>query len=94
MANHKSAQKSHLLSLRNQQRNRSILSRIKTYIKHFEDVAVTSGYSEESRKAFSKAESEIMKGVTKGILHKNTAARKVSRFAKKLKALEATAVQA
>ncbi len=89
MANHKSAEKAHLKSLRNQERNKSILSRIKTYIKKFEDVAAISGYCDEVRLAFSKAESEIMKGVTKGVLHKNTAARKVSRFAKKLKALEA-----
>jgi small subunit ribosomal protein S20 len=90
MANHKSAQKAHLKSLRSQERNQSILSRIKTFIKKFEEIAGASGYSDETRQAFSKAESEIMKGVTKGVLHKNTAARKVSRFAKKLKALEAT----
>jgi small subunit ribosomal protein S20 len=88
MANHKSAIKAHKQSLKNRDRNQSILSRIKTYIKKFED-ALASGKSAEVAEAFRVTESEIMRGVSKGVLKKNTAARKVSRFAKKAKLLEA-----
>ena len=46
---------------------------------------------DEAQQAFRAAESEIMRAVTKGVIHKNTAARKVSRLAKRVKALEAGA---
>lgn len=88
MANHKSAVKAHKQSLKNRDRNISILSRIKTYIKKFEDT-LTSGKAAEAKEALRAAESEIMQGVSKGVFKKNTAARKVSRFTKKVKSLEA-----
>ena len=80
MANHKSAVKSHKKSLIKKERNSSILNQIKTFIKKLEEL-VKAG-SEEAPKVARKAESAIMKGVSKGVLKKNTAARKVSRISK------------
>lgn len=88
MANHKSAAKAHKQSLQNKTRNQSIMSRIKTFIKKMED-AIVSGKSAEAKEAFRTVESQITRGVSKGVFKKNTAARKVSRFSKKVKSLEA-----
>ena len=85
MANHKSAVKAHKKSLKNRTNNISILSRIKTFIKKVEE-AITSGKADEAKSAMRSAESEIMRGVTKGVLKQNTASRKVSRLVKKVKA--------
>lgn len=83
MANHKSAEKAHRRSLRNKARNQSILSRIKTAIKKFE--TALAGAAADIQSLFRSAESEITKGVSKGVMHKNTASRKVSRLTKKMK---------
>lgn len=85
MANHKSAIKAHKQSQKRNERNVSLLSRIKTFMKKLEQ-AITSGSKEEAQTAFKNAESQIMKGVSKGVIKKNTAARKVSRLSKKVKA--------
>jgi|JI10StandDraft_1071094.scaffolds.fasta_scaffold941562_2 small subunit ribosomal protein S20 len=87
MATHKSAVKAHRISLKNKDRNQSILSRIKTFIKKLEEM-LTSGDHTAAKTALQNAESEIMKGASKGALKKNTAARKVSRLTKKVKKLE------
>lgn len=84
MANHKSAQKAHELSLLRAARNKSILSRMKTFIKKLEAL-LTSGTPEQAREEFRTTESEIFKAVSKGVLHKNTAARKISKLSKKVK---------
>lgn len=85
MANHKSASKAHKQSLARKARNTSIISKIKTFIKKVEE-AITAGNKDEAKKAMVAAESAIMKGVTKKVLKKNTASRKVSRLSKKVKA--------
>lgn len=82
MANHKSAVKSHKKSVMKKEKNLSIMNRIKTFIKKVEQ-ALTSG--SDAVPAARKAESEIMKGVTKGVLNKKAASRKVSKIAKKVK---------
>ncbi|MCE2993468.1 MAG: 30S ribosomal protein S20 [Alphaproteobacteria bacterium] len=87
MANHKSAVKAHDKSLKNKARNQSILTKIKTFIKKVE-ACITGGSSVEAQSAMRNAESEIMRGVSKGALKKNSASRKVSRLTKKVKALE------
>jgi small subunit ribosomal protein S20 len=84
MATHKSALKAHRRSLKRRERNISVISRIKTFIKKFE-LSLGAEKSEDKTAAFRKAESEIMRGVSKGVLKKNTAARKVSKFARLLK---------
>jgi len=91
MANHKSALKAHRRSIKSAAKNSSIRSRVKTFSNKFE-AAVKTGNFENAVNAFKTAESEIMKSVTKGVLKLNTAARKVSRLAKKIKALEMKAV--
>jgi small subunit ribosomal protein S20 len=87
MANHKSAAKAHRRSLKRKVRNSGIKSRVKTFINQFKD---SLGHGlEKANMAFRTAESEIMKSVSKGVLHRKTASRKVSRLARSLKSLEA-----
>lgn len=66
--------------------NRNRISRIRSFVKKVE-VAVSSGDAAAAREALHQAEPEIMRGVTKGLLHRNTAARKVSRLSARVKAL-------
>lgn len=87
MANHKSAEKAHRQSLKRAAKNRSVKSRVKTFITHFR-TAIKTKNLEAATAAFRKAEAELMKSVTKGVLHLNTAARKVSRLCHTLKTLE------
>lgn len=66
--------------------NRARKSRIRTFERSIED-AITSGDKARAAEALKAAQPEIMRGVTKGVLHKNTAARKISRLNKRVKAL-------
>ena len=68
--------------------NKARRTRVRTFIRKFDD-AVSGGAKAAAEVAFKAVEPEIMRAVTKGVLHKNTASRKVSRLAKKLKALSA-----
>ena len=70
--------------------NKSRKSRIRTFVKKVE-LALESGNAAEAREALKAAQPELMRGVTKGVLHKKTASRKVSRLAKRVKDLSATA---
>ena len=88
MANHKSASKAHKQSVVRSVRNSAIKSRVKTFSGKV-DLAIKSGSLENAVQSFRTAESEIMKSVSKGVLKLNTAARKVSKLAKKVKSLEA-----
>ncbi len=63
-------------------------SRIRTFIKKVEN-ALESGDKAAATEAFKAAEPEIKRGVSKGVLHKNTASRKISRLAKRVNALGA-----
>lgn len=91
MAQHKSAIKAHKQSLKRVLRNRITKSKIKTYSKKVEEVIKTKNLS-EAIPALRKAESIIMKAVTKGVLKLNTAARKVSKLTHKVKAIEKDSV--
>ncbi|MBT5186310.1 MAG: 30S ribosomal protein S20 [Kordiimonadaceae bacterium] len=66
--------------------NKARRSRIRTYVKKVE-LAVEAGNADEAKVALRAAQPELMRGVTKGVLHKKTASRKVSRLAKRVKAL-------
>ena len=68
--------------------NRSRRSRVRTFLRRFED-AVKGGDATAARSAFVEAQSELMRAVSKGVVHKNTGSRKVSRLAAQLKKLEA-----
>ena len=64
--------------------NRARRSRVRTYLRRFEE-AVAAGDAAVAAGAFVEAQSELMRAVSKGVVHKNTGARKVSRLAAQLK---------
>ena len=86
MPNIKSAKKRVLVSKAENERNKAAKSLLKTNIKKFESAAA-SGAKEASAAAAKVAVATIDKSVGKGVLHKNTAARKKSRIAQKLNSL-------
>ena len=86
MANIKSAKKRVVVNEKKHERNKSIKSEVKTSIRRVED-AVSSNNKEEAGKALTNAISVITKASNKGILHKNNAARKISRLTKLVNAL-------
>ncbi len=88
LANIKSAKKRILVTQTKTQRNKSIKSRVKTSIKKVE-AAVAAKNAEEAASALQLAISEISKATSKGIYHKNNAARKVSRLTKAVNAISA-----
>lgn len=66
--------------------NKARRSRIRTFIRKVEE-AIASGDKAAAAAAFQAAQPEMMRGVTKGVLHKNTVARKLSRLASRVNAL-------
>jgi len=66
--------------------NKTRKSRIRTFLRKVEE-AIESGDKDAAVAAFRAAQPELMRGVTKGIFHKNTASRKVSRLASRVKAI-------
>lgn len=81
LANIKSAKKRILVTETKTARNKAIKSRVKTYVKKVE-TAVAENNKEAASAALLEAISEINKAASKGVYHKNTAARKVSRLTK------------
>lgn len=86
MAHHRSAKKRIRQTAKRTAVNRNRMSRVKTFVRKVED-ALASGNYDEARTAFSQAEPELRRGVGKGVLHLNTAARKISRLSRRVKAL-------
>ena len=80
MANIKSAKKRIVVNQTKAARNKAIRSRVKTAIKKV-DAAIAANDKVAAAEALRNATSEIEKAVTKGVYHKNTAARKISRLA-------------
>ena len=72
--------------------NKARRSRIRTYLRKVEE-AITSGDKEAATAALKAAQPELMRGVTKGVFHKNTASRKMSRLAARSKHWVNTAPQ-
>lgn len=68
--------------------NKANRSRMRTFVRKVEEAAA-AGDKDAANEAFKAAQPEIMKAVSRGILKKNTAARKVSRLAKRVKAASA-----
>lgn len=66
--------------------NKARRSRIRTYLRKVEE-AIASGDKEAAASALRAAQPELMRGVTKGVLHKNTVSRKMSRLSARVKAL-------
>lgn len=93
MANNKAAEKRILISERNRQRNVAVKSAVKTAVKKVLEVA-QAGNAEEAQQKLNNAYSLYDKAVTKGVLHKNTAARKKSRLTRNVnKQLSAKAAE-
>lgn len=86
MANHPSAEKRIRQTERRTAVNRARLSRIRTFIKKVEG-AIATGDKEAARSAYLAAQPEMQRGISKGVLHKNTVARKLSRLSARIKAL-------
>ena len=86
MAHHKSAEKRIRQTPKRTLRNRVRVSQIKTEVKKAE-AAIASGDKAAALAALRAAEPEMQRGVAKGVMHRNTVARKISRLTKRLKAL-------
>ena len=86
MANIKSAKKRILVIQTKTARNKSIKSKVKTYVKKVE-TAIAQGDKEAAASALVAATSEISKAASKGVSHKNTASRKISRLNKAVNAM-------
>ena len=80
MANIKSAKKRILTSSKKAEANKAVRTGVKSVIKNVR-TAVESGVKAAAQDALKKAEAAIDKAATKGVLHKNTAANKVSKLA-------------
>lgn len=86
MANHKSAEKRIRQTERRTAVNSARKSRIRTFIKKVER-AIAGGDKTVAAEAFKAAQPEMMRGVTKGVMHANTVSRKLSRLSARIKAL-------
>ena len=86
MANIESAKKRVRQSVLRTARNHSRIMRVRTFVRKVEE-AIRTGDKSVAQKALQIAQPEIMRGVSKGGLHFNTASRKVSRLASRINAL-------
>ena len=86
MANTSSAKKRVRRDVRKSAVNRDRRNRIRTFIKKVE-AAIQTGNKDAAKDALKSAEPEIMRGVTRGVVEKNTASRKISRLSRRIKAL-------
>ena len=68
--------------------NKARRSRIRTFLRKVEE-AIASGDQTKAQEALRAAQPELARGVTKGVLHKNTVARKMSRLSARVKAMAA-----
>ena len=86
MATHKSAEKRLRQTEKRTAINRSRMSRVRTFVKKVE-TAIESGDKDAAQAAFLVAQPELHRATTKGVMHKNTVARKLSRLATRINAL-------
>jgi small subunit ribosomal protein S20 len=88
MANTAQSKKRARQTIRRTEINKARRSRVRTHLRKVEE-SIAAGNAADARTALLVAESELMRAVTKGIVHKNTAARKVSRLTARVKAISA-----
>ncbi|MCX8509600.1 MAG: 30S ribosomal protein S20 [Rhodobacteraceae bacterium] len=86
MANTPQSKKRARQAERRQDVNKARRSRIRTFLRKVEE-AIASGNQEVAVSALKSAQPELARGITKGVLHKNTVARKMSRLAARVKAI-------
>lgn len=90
MANHKSAEKRARQTERRTVVNQNRKARIRTFVRKVEE-AIASGDKAAAEAAMRTAESEMARGASKGVFHRNTVARKTSRLSARVKAVGAPA---
>lgn len=88
MANNPGAKKAIRKIARRTEVNKARRSRLRTFVRKFEE-ALAAGDASAAGAAFAQAQSELMRAVGKGVVHRNTGSRKVSRLAAQLKKLQA-----
>ncbi|TMJ58483.1 MAG: 30S ribosomal protein S20 [Alphaproteobacteria bacterium] len=86
MASHKSAEKRIRQIVKRTAINRARISRVRTFVKKVE-AAIAAGNREAAQSALQVAQPELHRAITKGLLHKNTVSRKLSRLATRVNAL-------
>lgn len=86
MANTAQSKKRARQAVARQDVNKARRSRIRTFLRKVEE-ALASGNQDAAAAALKAAQPEVMRGVTKGVLHKNTVARKISRLNHRVKSL-------
>jgi len=85
MANHSSTEKAIRKTVKKAAINKSRRTRVRTYIKKVVTAVESSSGGDEAKKNLVVLQSEMMRAVSKGLIKKNTASRKISRLAKKVK---------
>jgi small subunit ribosomal protein S20 len=90
MANTASAQKRIRQTAKRTARNQARKSRMRTFVKKVE-TALAGGSKDEAAAALRAAQPELQRAANKGVIHRNTIARKLSRLNKRVKALGAAA---
>lgn len=88
MANTKSAKKATRKIAGRTAVNKNRVSRVRTFIRKVEE-AIASGNAADALAALKSAQPELQRAASKGVMHRNTASRKVSRLAQRVKALSA-----
>lgn len=88
MANHQSALKRIRQTKKRTERNMSRRNRVRTYVRRVEE-AIASGDQAAAQEALKVAMPELQRGASKGIMHKKTASRKISRLSQRVKAVGA-----
>jgi small subunit ribosomal protein S20 len=86
MPHHKSAEKRLRQTETRTAVNRSRMSRVRTFVKKVE-TAIETGDKAAAQSAFQEAQPELHRATTKGVMHRNTVARKLSRLAVRINAL-------
>ena len=89
MANTASARKRIRQTARRTERNQARKSRMRTFVKKVE-TAIASGDKAQAAAAFKAAQPEMQRAAGKGVIHRNTVARRLSRLTKRIKMLVAT----
>lgn len=85
MANTSSAKKATRKIARRTEVNRNRVSRVRTFVRRVEE-AIASGDQAAAAAALKAAQPELMRAVSRGVIHRNTASRKISRLAARVKA--------
>lgn len=86
MANTAQAKKRVRQIARRTERNQARRSRIRTFLRKVEE-AIARGEKDQALEALKSAQPEVMRGATKGVLHRNTASRKISRLHRRINGL-------